>query len=85
MEFKKYNPFFVKPKAKGASPLTPQQLFKPKPKPKTKLEAKHLWHIIDEAGSRMNGVLSLESKKKLDIVYAKGLVNLVGNSIELSL
>ena len=37
MEVKKYNPFVVKPKAKGALPLVPQPLPKPKRKPKTKL------------------------------------------------
>ena len=65
---KKYNPFVVK----GASPLIgetrlalPQPKPKPlpkaktKPKPKTKLEAKGL---------------TLENKKKLDIIYAKGFV-----------
>ena len=40
MEVKKYNPFVVKSKAKGASPLVPQPL--PHPKPKSKLEAKGL-------------------------------------------
>ena len=62
MEVKKYNPFVViKPKPKARS--------KPKvtPKPKIKLEAGRL--------SRMDGVLSLENKKKLGIIYAKGFVN----------
>ena len=61
MEVKKYNPFVVKlkTKPKGASPLVPQPEPKPKPKPKTKLEA---------------GGLSLENKKKLDTIYAKGFV-----------
>ena len=62
MEVKKYNPFVViKPKLKRRS--------KPKvrPKPKVKLEAGGL--------SRMDGVLSLENKKKLDFIYAKGFAN----------
>ena len=67
MEAKKYNFFVVKPKTKMELPLFPQPLPKPKPKPKTKLEAKSLWHSIGEAVSRMDGVSSLENKKKLDI------------------
>ena len=59
-----------------ASPLVPPPLPKPKPKGKTKLEAKGLWHSIDEAGSRMDGVPSLESKRKLDITYAKCFVKI---------
>ena len=71
MEVKKYNPVVVnslaktKPKPKEASPLFPQLKPQPipkaktKPKPKTKLEAKGL---------------SLENKKKLDIIYAKSFV-----------
>ena len=62
MEVKKYNPFVViKPKPK------PRSKPKIRPKPKIKLEAGGL--------SRMDGVLSLENKKKLDIIYAKGFVN----------
>ena len=61
MEFKKFNPLFViKPKPK------PKVKPKAKPKPKTKLEAGGL--------SRMDGSLSLENKKKLDIIYARGFV-----------
>ena len=61
MEVKKYNPFVViKPKPK------PRVKPKAKPKPKTKLEAGGL--------SRMDGVLSLANKRKLDIIYAKGFV-----------
>ena len=41
---------------------------------KTKLEARGLWRSIGETGSRMDGVLSLENKKKLDTIYAKGFV-----------
>ena len=60
MEVKKYNPFVVKNKPKSkAKP-------KSKPKPKTTLEAKGLWRSMD-------GVLSQENKKKIDIIYAKGL------------
>ena len=69
MEVRKYNPFVVKPlaktkiKSKGASPWVsqPQSLPKAKvrPKPKTKLEARGL---------------SLENKKKLDSIFAKGFV-----------
>ena len=62
MEVKKFNPFVViKPKPK------PRSKPKVRPKPKIKLEAGSL--------SRMDGVLSLENKKKLDIIYAKGFVN----------
>ena len=68
MEVKKYNPIVVKPKAKGASLVVPQPHSKPKPKLKTKLEAKSLWHSMDR-------VLSLENKKKLDSIYAKSFVN----------
>ena len=61
MEVKKYNPFVViRPKPK------PKVKPKAKPKPKTKLEAGGL--------SRMDGVLSLEKKKKLDIIYDKSFV-----------
>ena len=61
MEVKKYNPFVViKPKPK------PRVKPKAKPKPQTELEARGL--------SRMDGVLSLENKKKLDIFYARGFV-----------
>ena len=64
MELKKYNPFVVnKPKHK------PKVKPKAEPKPKTKLEAEGL--------SRMDGVLSLENKKKLNIICAKSFVNLV--------
>ena len=60
MEVKKYNPFIViKPKPK------PKPM--PKPKVKIKLEAKGLWRSMD-------GVLFLENKKKLDIIYAKCFV-----------
>ena len=71
MEVKKFSSFVVKVKEKGASPLVPQSLAKtiikpkpkhqplPKPEPKTKLEAKGL---------------SLENKKKVDIIYAKCFV-----------
>ena len=61
MEVKKYNPFVViKPKPK------PKDKPKTKPTPKTKFEAGGL--------SRMDEVLSLENKKKLDIIYANGFV-----------
>ena len=68
MEVKKYNPFVVKTKPTGftrerSSKTKP----KIKPKPQTKLEARGLWRSMD-------GVLSLESKKKLDTIYAKGFV-----------
>ena len=62
MEVKKYNPFvIIKPKPK------PRPKPKVRPKPKIKLEAGGL--------SRMDGVLSLENKKKIDIIFAKGFVN----------
>ena len=75
MEVKKYNPLVVKTKPTGftrerSSKTKP----KIKPKPQTKLEARGLWHSIGEAGSRMDGVLSLENKRKLDTIYAKGFV-----------
>ena len=38
-----------------------------KTKPQTKLKAKSLW-------CSMEGVLSQENKKKLDIIYAQGFV-----------
>ena len=68
MEVKKYNPFVVKTKPTGftrerSSKTKP----KIKPKPQTKLEARGLWRSMD-------GVLSLENKKKLDTIYAKGFV-----------
>ena len=60
MEVKKYNPFVVKTKPTG---FTREQSSKTKtkikPKPQTKLEARGL---------------SLENKKKLDTIYAKGFV-----------
>ena len=64
MEVENYNSFVVMNKHKP----------KAKPKSKPKLEAKGLWRSIGETGSRMNGVLSQENKKKLDIIYAKGFV-----------
>ena len=70
MEVKKYNPFVVKTKPTGftrerSSKTKPKN----KPKPQTKLEARGLWHSMD-------GVLSLENKKKLDTIYAKGFVKI---------
>ena len=59
MEFYKYNPFVVEPKPQ------PLPKSKPKPKPKTKLEAKG-W------GNKGEAPLSLENKRKVDIIYAKG-------------
>ena len=59
MEVKKYNPFVViQPKSTGS---THERSSKPKvtPKAKIKLEV---------------GGLSLENKKKLDIIYARGFV-----------
>ena len=68
MEVKKYNPFVVKTKPTG---FTRERSSKTKPKikpePQTKLEARGLWRSMD-------GVLSLENKKKLDTIYAKGFV-----------
>ena len=52
---------------KKYNPLVVMNKHKPKAKPKTKLEAKGLWR-------RMEGILSQENKKKLDIIYAKGFV-----------
>ena len=74
MEVKKYNPIVViKPKSTGS---TRERSSKPKarPKAKIKLGAGGLWHSIGETGSRIDGVLSLENKKKLDIIYARGFV-----------
>ena len=63
MEAKKFNPFVVKSIAKTKPKPKPKTQPLPKartkPNPKTKLEAKGL---------------SLENKKKLDIIYAKGFV-----------
>ena len=62
MEVTKYKPFVI---------------IKPKPKPRPKPKVRPKPKIILEAGglSGMDGVLSLENKKKLDIIYAKGFVN----------
>ena len=65
MEVKNYNPFVVKPKFKTRGSARERSS---KTMPKTKLEAKGLWRSIGETGSRMDGVLSQESKKKLDII-----------------
>ena len=60
MEVKKYNPFVVKPKPTGSTrERSSKTKPKSKPKPQTKLEARGL---------------SLENKKKLDTIYAKGFV-----------
>ena len=60
MEVKKYNPFVVKTKRTGfTSERSSKTKPKIKPKPQTKLEARGL---------------SLENKKKLDTIYAKGFV-----------
>ena len=64
MEVKKWNPFVVKPNPKTTGSTRERSS---KTKPKTKLEPKGRWRS-------MNGVLSLENKKKLDIIYAKGFV-----------
>ena len=65
MQVKKYNPFVVKPKTKTKP--TPLPKAKTKPKPKTKLEARG-W------GTKGETLLSLENKRKQDIIYAKGFV-----------
>ena len=81
MEVKKYNPFVVMNKSKSKpTGFTRERSSKTKPKTeskptgsarerssKTKLEARGLWRSMD-------GVLSLENKKKLDTIYAKGFV-----------
>ena len=60
MEVKKYNPFVVKTKPTGFTrERSSKTKPKIKPKPQTKLEASGL---------------SLENKKKLDTIYAKGFV-----------
>ena len=60
MEVKKYNPFVVKTKRTGFTrERSSKTKPKIKPKPQTKLEARGL---------------SLENKKKLDTIYAKGFV-----------
>ena len=58
MEVKKYNPFVV---------IKPKSKPKVRPKAKIKLEAGG-W------GTKGEPPLSLENKKKLDIIYAKGFV-----------
>ena len=65
MEVKKFNPFVVKPLPKTKPKPLPKA--KTKPKPKTKLEATG-W------GTKGEAPLSLENKKKLDTIYAKGFV-----------
>ena len=61
MKVKKYNPFVViKPKLTGS---TRERSSKPKVRPKAKIKL--------EAGG-----LSLENKKKLDIIYARGFVKI---------
>ena len=90
MEVKKYNPFVVMNKPTGftrerssktkLTGFTRERSSKTKPKTeskptgsarerssKTKLEARGLWRSMD-------GVLSLENKRKLDTIYAKGFV-----------
>ena len=59
MEVKKYNPFVV------IKPTGSNRERSSKPKPKVRPKAK----IKLEAGG-----LSLENKKKLDIIYARGFV-----------
>ena len=67
MEVKKYNTFVVfKPKSTGST-RERRSMPKVRPKAKIKLEAGGLWHSMD-------GVLSLENKKKLDIFYARVFV-----------
>ena len=61
MEVKKYNPFVVMNKSTGSAR-------------ERSSKTKGLWRSIGETGSRMDGVLSLENKKKLDTIYAKGFV-----------
>ena len=62
MEVRKYNPFVdIKPK--------------PKPNPKPKVWSKSKPKLEAGGLSRMDGVLSLKNKKKLEIFYAKGFVN----------
>ena len=57
MEVKKYNPFVViKPKSTGS---TREKSSKPNVRPKAKIKL-------------AAGGLSLENKKKLDIIYARG-------------
>ena len=65
MEFKKFNPFIVKPKTKPKTKPLPKA--KTKSKPKTKLEAR-------SCGTKGEAPLSLENKKELDTIYAKGFV-----------
>ena len=58
MEVKKYNPFVV---------IKPKSKPKVRPKAKINLEA-------GGCGTKGEPPLSLENKKKLDIIYAKGFV-----------
>ena len=62
MEARRYNPFVV---------IKPN----PKPKPKPNVRSKSKPKLEAGGLSRMDGVLSLKNKKKLDIIYAKGFVN----------
>ena len=59
MEVKMYNPFVVIKPAGSTRERSSKPKPKVRPKPKIKLEA---------------GGLSLENKKKLDIIYARGFV-----------
>ena len=65
MEVKKYNPFVVMNKSKS----------KPKTKPKT--ESKPTGSACERSSKTKLEArgLSLENKKKLDTIYAKGFVN----------
>ena len=67
MQVKKYNPFVVKSKTDAKDKPKSKIKTKPKTEPKTKHEAKG-W------GTKGEAPLSLENKKKLDIIYANGFV-----------
>ena len=77
METKKYNPFVIKSPTKAKTKPAGSARERSS-KPKNKLEAKG-W------GTKAGAPLSLESKRKLDIIHAKILLRLVGNNLTMTL
>ena len=74
MEVKKCIPFVFKPLAKTKTKPKPKLQTKPKPLPKAKTKPKSKTKL------EVRG-LTLENKRKLDTIYAKDLLRLVGNSL----
>ena len=73
MEVKKYNPFVVMNKSTG---FTRERSSKSKPKTKPKTESKPTGSArVRSSKTKLEARgLSLENKKKLDTIYAKGFV-----------